>query len=457
MEQEEKTALHIDKILSKYKNILSVLVIVAILIVFVSIGVGYTLNSSFYWGLISVFPISLVGFNISGRLKKLRYLAQIRNDWGIPQVSKKRDFKAIKMLFDNAYLVGEAEDFIDDQTWNDLNMDHACIKTAKELSLIKVEGLEQYTTRLGELFKTSRKILKKARFLLPVEAPSSGSPADIVFEYLNIFFLLEVRAFYSATDEINRQISELQELYLILGELDALQSVASYRASLASFMEPEFIQEGEEGIHLEVKDARHPLLDSPVPTSIAISQKGVIITGSNMSGKSTFLRNIGCNVLMAQTIATCLTSYYRSSCFRVMTSISRTDDVVAGKSFYYVEAERILRTIQSLSDKIPTLCIIDELLSGTNSAERVKASEAIIRYLVTQNALVIVATHDLELVERLDGSCDLYHFTDTADATGLRFDYLLKPGVATTHNAITLLRYLGYPKEIVNRASQRGA
>ena len=115
-----------------------------------------------------------------------------------------------------------------------------------------------------------------------------------------------------------------------------------------------------------------------------------------------------------------------------------------------------MRTIQSLSDRIPTLCIIDELLSGTNSTERLKASEAIIRYLVTQNALVIVATHDLELVERLDGSCDLYYFTDTADDTGLRFDYLLKPGVATTHNAITLLKYLGYPKEIVNRANQRG-
>ena len=171
-----------------------------------------------------------------------------------------------------------------------------------------------------------------------------------------------------------------------------------------------------------------------------------------MSGKSTFLRNVGSNVLLAQTIATCPASYYRGSLFRVMTSISRTDDVIAGKSFYFVEAERILKAIKSLDNRIPSLCIIDELLSGTNSSERLRASDAIIHYLLRQNALVICATHDLELIDRLNGLCDLYHFTGTADETGLKFDYLLKPGPATTQNAIELLEYLGYPEEIVKQA-----
>ncbi len=103
-----------------------------------------------------------------------------------------------------------------------------------------------------------------------------------------------------------------------------------------------------------------------------------------------------------------------------------------------MEAERILRTIQSFDVSIPTLCIIDELLSGTNSTERLQASESIIRYLAKQNTLSVIATHDLELAGRLNGTCDFYHFTDNVDETGLKFDYQLKSGIATTRNAIAL-------------------
>ena len=100
------------------------------------------------------------------------------------------------------------------------------------------------------------------------------------------------------------------------------------------------------------------------------------------------------------------------------------------------------------------MCIIDELLSGTNSVERLQASEAIIQYLAKQNTLAIIATHDLELAQRLNGLCQFYHFTSDVDENGLKFDYLLKPGITTTRNAIALLKYLGYPKEITDKAQQ---
>jgi DNA mismatch repair ATPase MutS len=273
--------------------------------------------------------------------------------------------------------------------------------------------------------------------------------AGYMMEYINIFFLLEIRAFYAAVDEIAKHTQDLRDLYQTIGEIDALQSAASYRASLPGYAEPEFVREG---IHLEVSEARQPLLEKAVPASVGFQKNVVLITGSNMGGKSTFLRNIGTNALLAQTIATTLTSHYKGNFFQIITSISRTDDLLTGKSFYYVEAERILRTMQSFRTNMPTLCIIDELLSGTNSTERLQASEAIIRYLARQNSLAIIATHDLELAERLDGTCDIYHFTDNVDDTGLKFDYLLKPGVATTRNAIALLKYLGYPKEITDEA-----
>jgi hypothetical protein len=328
----------------------------------------------------------------------------------------------------------------------------SCIKTAKKLSSFTYDEIGPYEKRLEEQYKVSRDILNKARFLFPVNPGFTDPTTGFLFEYLNIFFLLEVRAFYATTDGLARHITELRELYLTIGELDALQSVASYRTSLSTYAEPEFL---EEGIHLELKDAKQPLLENPVAVSITFNKNVVIITGSNMGGKSTFLRNIGNNALMAQTIATTVTSYYRGSFFRIVTSISRTDDLIAGKSFYYVEAERILKTIQSFSKNRPTLCIIDELLSGTNSTERLHASEAIIRYLVKQNSLAIIATHDMELASRLNGICDFYHFTDNVDENGLKFDYLLKPGVATTRNAIALLKYLGYPNEITEKTLEK--
>jgi DNA mismatch repair ATPase MutS len=324
----------------------------------------------------------------------------------------------------------------------------ALIKTAKTLSEIKNAEIEPYTRELAELYKNTRGILKKARYLFPTDA-SSSDPAAYLLEYLNIFFLLEVRAFYATTGELARNIEKLREMYLLTGELDALLSVASYRESLPAHAEPQF---GEKGIYLEIRDAAQPLLENPVPASIKIGKNVVIITGSNMGGKSTFLRNIGSNVLLAQTICTTVASYYRGSFFRIISSISRTDDLMEGKSFYYAEAERILKAIRSFNNRIPTLCIIDELLSGTNSTERLHASEAIIRYLAKQNALAIVATHDLELADRLNGSCDFYHFTDNVDENGLKFDYLLKPGIAKTKNAIALLKYMGYPKEITQQA-----
>jgi DNA mismatch repair ATPase MutS len=157
-------------------------------------------------------------------------------------------------------------------------------------------------------------------------------------------------------------------------------------------------------------------------------------------------------VLLAQTICTAIAAYYRGSFFRIISSISRTDDLIEGKSFYYAEAERILNAIRNIDKKTATLCLIDELLSGTNSTERLHASEAIIRYLCKQNTLAIIATHDLELADRLNGSCDFYHFTDNVDETGLKFDYLLKPGIAKTKNAVALLKYMGYPKEITRDA-----
>lgn len=272
--------------------------------------------------------------------------------------------------------------------------------------------------------------------------------SGIFYEYLNIYFLNEVRIFYAVVDQLRAHKNELKTIYSLIGELDSLQSIASYRQGL-DYCEPEF---SEKRSLLEIEDMKHPLLTDPIPNSISINAKGVIITGSNMSGKTTFLRTLGVNAILAQTIHTCLASSYTGNYFRIISSINEIDDLIEGKSYYLVEAERLLEMIRSSENDVLTLCLIDEPLSGTNLAERISASLEILRYLINHNALVVASTHDLALPEQLKSFYKPYYFTDDVDDQGMKFDFRLKEGVSTTSNAIKLLKYLGYPNDLVDKA-----
>ncbi len=323
------------------------------------------------------------------------------------------------------------------------------LRTAGSLTKLKQSGMEHYQSRLKKASAATKKILNKTQFLL---GEAGTSTEDIFYEYLKIFFLLEVRSFYSALREIKKNKNELREIYLIIGEIDALQSIASYRQSLEYYVEPQFIKEN---IYMEVQGAIHPLIKKAVPNSITMGEKnGLLITGSNMSGKSTFLRTVAINALFAQTICTCPAKKYVGSFFRIISSISKADDIHEGKSFYFREAERLLKLILASDFEVSSLCLIDEVLSGTNYLERLAASRAILEFLSRKNALTIVATHDLDLASYLKDNYLCYHFTDKVDREGLEFNYHLQKGVSTTSNAIKLLEYLGYPKIITERAEK---
>lgn len=303
---------------------------------------------------------------------------------------------------------------------------------------------------LGPLPEVIRDALQKvkgySRIVRHVGLESTDPLTYMLEQYVAIFFLAEVRGFYKALEFISENREALQQLFLAVGELDALQSIASYRASLDYYCEPEF--GATRG--LELKEAFHPLLAEPVPNSITVAERGILITGSNMSGKSTFLRTVGVNVLLAQTITTCLAASYRGCPLRLITSIGRADNVIEGKSYYLEEALSVLRIIEALSDELTTLAIFDELYRGTNSEERIFAAQRVLQYLVRRNALVLAATHDLELCDLLAEEYTSHHFSERVGDLGLEFDYKLKAGPATSRNAIALLRYLGYPQEVTD-------
>lgn len=318
---------------------------------------------------------------------------------------------------------------------------------ADKLCKLEIDEIElkEYKSEIEILVKSCSKLTKKTAVVNRVVG------IDVAGDYMNILFLTEEINYFSAITEIELHKNELRKLILIIGELDALLSVASYRASLKQYTEPVFTTINK---YLKLRNVVHPLIADAVPNSITLNNKGIIITGSNMSGKSTFLRTIAINVIFAQTICTCLCSEYVSSYFHVITSINPSDDILIGKSYYMAEVESLHRIIKVCNDNIPCLGLIDEIFRGTNPIERINASAVILDYLMNRNALIAVATHDLELTKILKNYTPFYFKEEVTD-DGLVFDFTIKNGISSTRNAVKILVYKGYPSEIIDEIENR--
>jgi DNA mismatch repair ATPase MutS len=238
------------------------------------------------------------------------------------------------------------------------------------------------------------------------------------------------------------------------GDVDAAIAIASYRASRTDWTRPRVLPPGSAATLTEV---RHPLVDDAVANSITLpAGRGLLVTGSNMSGKSTFLRTVGVSAVLAQTVHTCLATGYAAPTLHVRSGIGRADDLLSGRSYYMVEVESLVDLMRAAADDTPHLILLDELFRGTNAIERIAAGQAVLRELVTGGGhtrhIVLAATHDGELVDLLPDAFIPVHFGDTVTAGGMVFDYGLKPGRATSRNAIALLAMNGAPARMVQDA-----
>lgn len=318
------------------------------------------------------------------------------------------------------------------------------IRCAIDMTDIRHPLLEDSCIKIEQTLKKVSYIRNKTSLM--------GREADFIYEYLNIIFLIEVRAFYSLLRALEKYRQQLRQIISTIGLMDAMISVASYRAGLESFVEPTFLNSGSS---LKIKEAVHPLLNEPVPNSISMESGGVLITGSNMSGKTTFLKTIGVNAVLAQTIYTCLAQKYQTSFFHIKTLIGRQDNVIEGKSYYLDEIQALLRIINSLEKNVPCLCLLDEVFRGTNSLERISASAEVLLYLARNYCLIFATTHDLELTKVVESSYSNFHFLEKVTEEGISFNYKLMNGPSTIRNAIKLLRHVGYPNEIADSADTR--
>lgn len=321
------------------------------------------------------------------------------------------------------------------------------IKSAKLIASIKSDDIKEYTDNIT-LNISHVKDIDRNTLLIGFTNMWFG-----FFESISTIFLVEECAYYKVSSVLKEKKQYILNIYKTVGELEALISIAGYQNNLKqSYVKPRFIKDAA----INIKEGTHPLVAKPVANSIRMKDKGIVLTGTNMSGKSTFLRMLGINILLAQTFNFVLAKDYEAGFFNIVASISPNDDLSEGKSYYMAEAESILRIIKAMDKGIPVFCPIDEIFRGTNPIERIAMSAEILSYLNNGKTISIVATHDRELADILKDTNEFYYFSEDVDnKKGLSFDYKLKPGISQTRNAIRLLEYIGYPKAITKKAFKR--
>lgn len=319
------------------------------------------------------------------------------------------------------------------------------LEHAEKISKEDIPELQEYF----ELFKKHTTELKSFRKGAPAVTPQNptGDMFSFFLDYLRILFHTDLIRFNKMMTQYFEKKDSIVEIFETVGLLDAMCAVASFRTWLNVYCRPEFTKEKQ----YTAENLYHPFLAKPVPATMDTKQS-VLITGSNASGKSTFIKAAAMNAILAQTIHTVCAEKYQASFFQVFTSMALTDNLFGSESYYIVEIKSLKRILDATEDDIPVLCFVDEVLRGTNTVERIAASSRILHSIANANALMFAATHDIELTYMLEEIFENYHFEEQILEDNILFDYQLKKGRATSQNAISLLSMLGYPAEIIEKA-----
>ncbi len=232
-----------------------------------------------------------------------------------------------------------------------------------------------------------------------------------------------------------------------VGELEALCALAAYHFEHPADPFPEIIAGGAQ---VDGEGLGHPLLPATrcVRNDVHLGDdvRLLVVSGSNMSGKSTLLRTLGVNVVLALAGAPVRAHRLRLSLLRLGATLRIQDSLQAGKSRFYAEITRIRQLVDLANGAPPLLFLLDELLHGTNSHDRRLGASAIVRDLVQRGAIGLITTHDLalaDIVAELGGKAANVHFEDTFENGAIAFDYRMRPGVVQKSNALALMRAVG--------------
>lgn len=318
------------------------------------------------------------------------------------------------------------------------------------------EILQEDARRITEQVREFRKYRRNSRLILsPTRMSGSSDPVELVMDYIRMTFHLDILKFNQMLGQVRGHLTQIESLMTVTGQLDASVSIQCYRAFLEQKGQAYCIPVFTPDKKIILQKGVHPLLEQPVANSVE-TEKNVLITGSNASGKSTFLKTVAIAALMAQSVHMVLAQGYQACFFRIYSSMALRDDLLSGESYYMAEIKALKRIMDGAkADEKPVLCFVDEVLRGTNTVERIAASVEILHYMAGQNLLCFTATHDIELTKLLGEAYENYHFAEEFDGTQIYFTYEIRKGEAASRNAIRLLDMIGFEKEITARAERR--
>lgn len=325
------------------------------------------------------------------------------------------------------------------------------LEIARYVSSILACGkrLEKLEYPCSKELRAQNEALAKARRKSGGLTQHRSTDLDILLEYVRIIFMRDLLEYHGFLKAILEHQEAYQALYRLLGESDSAVSVLSFRKSVPGFCLPEKTRQ----LEIQAEELYHPLLNQPV-TNSAVLHRGWLVTGSNASGKSTFVKALALNAILAKTIHTCTARRMALPELQIVTSMAVRDDILEGDSYFMAEIRSLKRVVELADSGVPCLCVVDEILKGTNTVERIAASTAILRHLAGCNCLCVTASHDIELTELLKEQYDNYHFQEQITTLGVQFDYRLRKGPSKTRNAILLLEHLKFDGRIISSAQQ---
>jgi hypothetical protein len=265
--------------------------------------------------------------------------------------------------------------------------------------------------------------------------------------FLNAFLLWDVRQMIALNSWRRRNKELLPKWFDTIAEVETLNSLATLHFNQPLWCLPQLT---DKHFDLEGKEIGHPLIPDVNRVNNDFTLQGPpkigLITGSNMAGKSTFLRSLGVNIALAQMGAPVCARSFRISPVRLMSSMRIADNLAENTSTFYAELKKLKTIIDAVNRHEHVFILLDEILRGTNSFDRHKGSEALIAQLIRENAVAVIATHDVELADlekQYSQAIENYNFDVQVSGEELYFDYKLKHGVCTSLNASILMKKIG--------------
>jgi len=319
---------------------------------------------------------------------------------------------------------------------------------ASTIKLIEDENFECLKLKeLHAIFTGRELISERIKFLSKLVNRLDTRLNIMVAIPLNLFFFWDIQCCLALEKWKSRHHNDILKWFSGMAEFEVLSCFANMAFNHPDWATPEI---SKEYFILNAENAGHPLIPAGhrVNNNITISGSGktVIITGSNMSGKSTFLRTIGVNTVLALAGAPVCASSFSVSHVQVFSSMRISDSLEDNTSSFYAELKRLAAIIKTAETNPRMLLLLDEILRGTNSNDRYTGSVALIKQLIGYQTVAVVATHDLRLAglaDQLPGKIDNYHFDVKIDGEELYFDYRLTSGICTSMNASILMKKMG--------------